>query len=520
MKQANDSDEEMADVESDGEKETKKSASRAAAAKKAAAPKGGGGGKKRKKDADDDDESDEAEQKVETPKAKAAKTQGRTPAGKKKVKKSKVVKNLNEMEYDDMDVDIEEEPTPPPTTTSRSGRVRKKVNYAADYSDGDLMASSEEEKSESSDDDFEKKPRAKGGKKKAAGGKKKRAPPPSSDEESEVSSIASEESEEMSDDAFGEDDDDDDMDLEEEEKPKKKRGGGGRKKAAAAKKSKPAAKAKGKGGKKKVGMAESFTPKNTPPYWEKSLEEIARDIECLDPCGMEATDDIIDGLVGNQVDKIGALLTRALKNKRCDLGSATCPLTLGTACSGTDAPALALTLVQEQMKLRNLVPDSSDSKVGPAGSDGHLLNVDHKFSCEGMGNNFVLFVVVGSELRRRFPLNTLTTQILHSLHNTISVEPFKQAYLERNFDSTLYPDIGKLCDDPPLDVYGRPQEIPPFNFFVAGTSCKNFSMLRHKHRIDIEAKGCSGETFLGAVELLFKMKPAYCIFENVTGAPW
>jgi len=141
-------------------------------------------------------------------------------------------------------------------------------------------------------------------------------------------------------------------------------------------------------------------------------------------------------------------------------------------------------LVQEQMKLRKLLPDSSsDQNVGPAGNDSdNLLNVDHKFSCE--------------------------------------VEPFKQAYLGRNFDSTLYPDIGKLCDDPPLDVYGRPQEIPPFNIFVAGTSCKNFSMLRHKTRIDIEAKGCSGETFLAAVELLFKKKPAYCIFENVTGAPW
>lgn len=399
--QADDSDEEMADAESDGEKGTKNTASRAAAAKKAGAPKGGGGGKKRKKEASDDDES-VSEQKVETP--KAAKTKGRTAAGKKKPKKSKVVKNLNEMEYDDMDVDNEgEEPTPPPTATSRSGRVRKKVNYAADYSDGDLMASSEEEKFDSSDDDFEKKPRARGGKKKAAGGKKKRAPPPSSDEESEVSSIASEESEEISDDAFGEDDDDD-MDLEEEEEPKKKRGGGGKKKAAAAKKSKPAAKAKGDSG-KKVGMAESFKPINAPPYFRAAQDAIAKEHECLDPCGTEATDDIIDGLVGNQVDKIGALLSRALKNKRCDLGSANCPLNLGTACSGTDAPALALTLVQEQMKLRNLIPDSgssNDRKVGPAGSDGHLLNVDHKFSCEGMCNVFYLFLVVDGEFRRTF----------------------------------------------------------------------------------------------------------------------
>ena len=39
-------------------------------------------------------------------------------------------------------------------------------------------------------------------------------------------------------------------------------------------------------------------------------------------------------------------------------------------------------------------------------------------------------------------------------------------------------------------------------------------------RIDIEEKGCSGETFLAAVEMLLKEKPKYCMFENVIGAPW
>lgn len=387
------------------------------------------------------------------------------------------------MDVDVDDDDEEEESTPPPTTNSRSGRrVRSRVNYDDNkYTDKELMASSEEEKSDSSDDDFVKKLRAtsksKGGKNKAAG-KKKRAPPSSSDDDSEVSSIASEESEEISDDAFEEEEDDGDTEVEEEVKPQKKRGGGGKKKAAAAKP--PGA----SGGKEKKGMAESFKPINAPPYFRNAQDVIARENECLDPCGTEATDDIIDGLVGQQVDKIGALLSRALKSEQCDLGSPKHPLKLGTACSGTDAPALALTLVQEQMKLRNLLPDSSSGrKAGPAGNDSdNLLNVVHEFSCE--------------------------------------VEPFKQAYLERNFDSILYPDIGKLCDDPPLDVYGRPKEIPHLNMFVAGTSCKNFSMLRHKTRIDIEAKGCSGETFLAAVELLFKLKPAYCIFENVTGAPW
>lgn len=94
------------------------------------------------------------------------------------------------------------------------------------------------------------------------------------------------------------------------------------------------------------------------------------------------------------------------------------------------------------------------------------------------------------------------------------------AYLARNFDSILYPDIAKLCDDPPRDVYGQEKEIPPFNLFVAGTSCKKFSMLRSTKRLDIEDKGCSGETFIAATEVLFKEKPQMAIFENVINAPW
>jgi hypothetical protein len=169
-------------------------------------------------------------------------------------------------------------------------------------------------------------------------------------------------------------------------------------------------------------------------YKDLSLETIYNEKEFLDPCGMEGTDDIISRLVGDQVDKIGPLLRRALEENR--IGSKSNPLKLGTACSGTDAPSLALTLVKEQMEQRGY---------------GDEFHYQHEFSCEN--------------------------------------DPFKQAYLARNFDSILYPDIGKLTDDPPRDVYGRDQEIPPFNLFVAGTSCKNFSMLRTKYRIDIEDKG-------------------------------
>jgi len=423
--------------------------------------------------------SEEGEEVLKTPMANkkgAKRSTSRRPA-----KKKSKVDEEEEAEEEEEDTT----PTPPPTTASRSGRVRKAVVR------DNMVAEFHSDISSSEDDDFERRPAARKGRgaaasKSSSGGRgKKRAPPSDDDssEQSEVSSIASESSEEFSED-FEDEESEDEMDFEEEEEqerlPKKKRGRGGNSGGAKKAKIEKAADS----GKETKSMAESFKPMNAPPYYNQSLEEIHRDHECLDPCGTEATDDIIDRLVGDQVDKIGALLCRALKSGECDLGNAKSPLKLGTACSGTDAPALALTLVQEQMALRNLLSDNGGgtSKGGASNEEGNLLNVEHVFSCE--------------------------------------VDAFKQAYLARNFDSILYPDIGKLCDDPPLDVYGRPKEIPPSNFFVAGTSCKNFSMLRTSKRIDIEQKGCSGETFLGAVEFLFKEKPKFVIFENVIGAPW
>lgn len=264
---------------------------------------------------------------------------------------------------------------------------------------------------------------------------------------------------------FDDSDDDDDFDA-----PGKKRKSSAKKSATkkntTAKKTK-ATKASG-GDPEKKSMAESFKPLDTPLFWKMSLKEIKKQQEYLDPCGMEATDDIIDHLVGEQVLKIGKLLERALTKEDKTLGCEKRPLALGTACSGTDAPALALTIVQEQMERYNLKAK---------------LHYNHTFSCEK--------------------------------------EPFKQSYLASNMDfEALYPDIVKLTDDEPLDVYGRIHPLPKTNTFVAGTSCKNFSMLRSTQRLDIEDKGCSGETFLAAVEYLFKEQPDFTIFENVIGAPW
>ena len=44
--------------------------------------------------------------------------------------------------------------------------------------------------------------------------------------------------------------------------------------------------------------------------------------------------------------------------------------------------------------------------------------------------------------------------------------------------------------------------------------------MRSTRRIDLEDRGCSGETFFAAVEYLHVKQPSLAIFENVIGAPW
>ncbi len=185
----------------------------------------------------------------------------------------------------------------------------------------------------------------------------------------------------------------------------------------------------------------------------------------VDPVGVDPTHGIIEGIISAQVAKVGRLLTSL---DTCP-DAIKLPIRLQTACSGTDAPSIALSLIQESL-----------DKLAPK----HNFAYEHVMSCE--------------------------------------IEPFKQAYLGRNFPGVpLFPDITKLsASTEVLDVYGRPQQIPPGNVFVAGTSCKDFSMLKTRDRQDIEDKGTSGETFLAAVEFLDKFKPPMAIFENVDGAPW
>lgn len=221
-------------------------------------------------------------------------------------------------------------------------------------------------------------------------------------------------------------------------------------------------------------------PNNNPQKWPPAGSYV-------DHVGVDPTHGIVERIVSDQVRKVGGLLQKvqAQKNRnRKDDGvesELSYPIRLQTACSGTDAPSIALGLIKES--LSRLYSKGNDNKK-------HAFDYEHKMSCE--------------------------------------IEPFKQAYIARNFPGVpLFPDITKLSainedgkGEKVVDVYGRPQFIPEGDLFVAGTSCKDFSMLKTTRRKDIQDKGQSGETFLAAVEFLDLHQPPFAIFENVDGAPW
>ena len=221
-------------------------------------------------------------------------------------------------------------------------------------------------------------------------------------------------------------------------------------------------------------------PNNNPQKWPVYGSYV-------DPVGVDPTHGIVERIVSDQVRKVGGLLQQVQVQKSrkskddVDNRELSYPIRLQTACSGTDAPSIALGLIKES--LSRLCSKSNENK-------DHLFDYEHMMSCE--------------------------------------IEPFKQAYIARNFPGVpLFPDITKLSaidengkGDKVVDVYGRPQYIPEGELFVAGTSCKDFSMLKTTRRKDIQDKGQSGETFLAAVEFLDLHQPPFAIFENVDGAPW
>jgi len=120
------------------------------------------------------------------------------------------------------------------------------------------------------------------------------------------------------------------------------------------------------------------------------------------------------------------------------------PIRVATMCSGTESPILALDMIQkaiarfcEQPTLAEALNDRGISTILP---------IEHVFSCE--------------------------------------IEPFKQAYIERNFHPpTLFRDIRELKWDNAYTAFGSLVEVPgegSVDILIAGTSCVDYSNLNTK----------------------------------------
>ena len=158
-------------------------------------------------------------------------------------------------------------------------------------------------------------------------------------------------------------------------------------------------------------------------------------------------------------------------------------LRIATMCSGTESPLLALELICQSIQEQFGIP----------------LEFEHVFSCE--------------------------------------IEPFKQAYIERNFRPPfLFRDVCELGDAEAyvllLDTfvesdmlasttaYGALAPVPgDVDLLVAGTSCVDYSNLNNEKK-GIDAGGESGRTFQGMMSWVTNHRPPLVILENVCSAPW
>ena len=104
------------------------------------------------------------------------------------------------------------------------------------------------------------------------------------------------------------------------------------------------------------------------------------------------------------------------------------------------------------------------------------------------------------------------------------IEPFKQAYIERNFHPPLlFRDIRELGRDKAHTAFGALTDVPCqpgcVDLLIAGTSCVDYSNLNNEKKT-IKEGGESGQTWRGLVQWIKKAQPPIVILENVKGAPW
>ncbi|GAA6033422.1 hypothetical protein JCM8097_006743 [Rhodosporidiobolus ruineniae] len=143
------------------------------------------------------------------------------------------------------------------------------------------------------------------------------------------------------------------------------------------------------------------------------------------------------------------------------------PIRVATMCSGTEAPILALGLFSRALEEQT----------------GVKLRVKHIFSAE--------------------------------------IEPFKQAYIERNFaPPLLFRDVTELPNEKARTAYGALVDVPgDADILIAGTSCVDYSNLNRLKK-GLNDGGESSRTFYGMLQWVEKHRPPIVILENVKNAPW
>ncbi|KXN85521.1 hypothetical protein AN958_11224 [Leucoagaricus sp. SymC.cos] len=161
------------------------------------------------------------------------------------------------------------------------------------------------------------------------------------------------------------------------------------------------------------------------------------------------------------------LVSRAPKVAKTVLHIQGRKLRVATMCSGTESPLLALEFIQKSIREQH----------------GLELEIEHVFSCE--------------------------------------IEPFKQAYIERNFrPPILFRDICELGETEAHTAYGALVPVPgDVDLLVAGTSCVDFSNL-NMHKKNLNDDGESGQTLRGLISWITNHRPPVVILENVCSAPW
>ena len=355
---------------------------------------------------------------------------------------------------------------------SKGGRKTKKVVYADSGSDDDDLMDSDEEVVHKNKKKAAKKSNGKAakGKKSTSKGKRKKGKGGSdSEDEFQLGSEPEDEDESFAADSESEMEIDSDS---EEEAPKKKKKGDKKaakkpasKKAAAKKESAKEKKAAGKGKKAAPESIEALcAAKEKDINLLNNPQKFPEDGPYVEPVGIDATDGIVEGIIGGMVKKVGKLLLGTLKredNER-ELGELNFPIKLNTACSGTDAPSIALGLVKES--LDRFCSQATDEDGNDDRKEGQGFEYEHNMSCE--------------------------------------IEPFKQAYIGRNFPGVLlFPDITKLTEkETVVDVYGRAQTIPESKYTIyfiqCAQTCRYFDSHMFRHLFFISRQHIRGRNIL------------------------